>query len=163
EWISALLDDYRGRRDALTEASFFSVYAGLLGRAPTGEQTAQAAAHKVDPRELPIVRDALASIGEGGYVEALARVAFLLKQKTGPLPLSRLELKQDLVSEYASYLPGMPPNDWRRIRGEQEIIASYEPESAIESLPRLLDDRADRKHLLDLLDKLMADRRVMAT
>ena len=35
---------------------------------------AEAAARPVDPRELPFVKDALASIDQGGYAEALARV-----------------------------------------------------------------------------------------
>ena len=56
----------------------------------------------------------------------------------------------------------MAPDQFRRIRGEQEIIARYEPEQAIVSLPQLLSDTADRTRLLALLDKLMADPRVQA-
>ena len=165
EMISASLDYYRGIRDAMTEAGFFSMYANIFSRTLDEEKEAHthAAEVKVDPRELPIVRDALASIEQGGYVEALARVAFLLHREGEPLPLSRLELKQELVKDYADYLPGMAPHDWRRIRGEQEIIARYEPERAVESLPQLLEDEADRERLLELLDKLMADRRVHRT
>jgi hypothetical protein len=54
----------------------------------------------------------------------------------------------------------MPPDQTRRIRGEQEIIARYEPEQAILTLPNLLTERADRDRLLTLLDKLLADNRV---
>ena len=57
----------------------------------------------------------------------------------------------------------MSPHDWRRIRGEQEIIARYEPDRAIDTLPLLLDEHADRERLVTLLDKLLADRRVQAT
>jgi hypothetical protein len=163
EWVSASLDDYRARRDALTEAGFFSMYANVQPRSAAGDGEAKAAEGKVDPRELPIVRNALAAIEEGGYVEALARVAFLLSHRDEPLPLSRLEMRKELVSEYGAYLPGMPPHDWRRIRGEQEIISRYEPDRAVETLTRLLDDAGDRKLLLALLDKLMADRRVLST
>jgi hypothetical protein len=67
------------------------------------------------------------------------------------------------VSEYADYLPGLPPHAWRRIRGEQEIVCQYEPDRAVETLPRLLADRADRERLLTLLEKLMADKRIQDT
>ena len=41
-------------------------------------------------------------------------------------------------------LPAMPPDQWRRIRGEQEIIVRYEPEQALATLPKLLADRLAR-------------------
>jgi pimeloyl-ACP methyl ester carboxylesterase len=162
ELISASLDYYRAVRDAMTEAGFFSTYANLYAREEAKESATQAGAVKtrVDPLELPVVRDALASMEHGGYVEALARVAFLLKRKGEPLPLSRLELRQELASDYADYLPELPPHEWRRIRGEQEIISRYEPDRAVETLSQLLENRAERERLLTLLDKLMADKRV---
>jgi pimeloyl-ACP methyl ester carboxylesterase len=165
EFLSASLDYYRGVRDAMTEAAFFSVYGNLYARAHADEKTVQAGAveAKVDPLELPVVRNALATMEDGGYVEAIARVAFLLKRHDAPLPLSRLDLRQELVSEYADYLPGLPPHAWRRIRGEQEIVCQYEPDRAVETLPRLLADRADRERLLTLLEKLMADKRIQDT
>ena len=48
----------------------------------------------------------------------------------------------------------------RRIAGEQEIIARYEPERAVETLPALLSDRKQRDRLLTLLDRVLADPRV---
>jgi pimeloyl-ACP methyl ester carboxylesterase len=165
ELVSASLDYYRSTRDAMTEAAFFSLYGNLCADRQDDESAARAGVveGKVNPRDLPVVRDALAAIEKGGYVEALARVAFLLKRKGEPLPLSRLELRQELTPEYADYLPGLPAHEWRRIRGGQEIIALYEPDRAIEALPRLLDDHADRERLLTLLDKLMSDKRVQDT
>ena len=47
--------------------------AARAGRGAAGDGPADA-----EPRELPFVQDALASIAEGGYAEALARVACLL-------------------------------------------------------------------------------------
>jgi hypothetical protein len=48
----------------------------------------------------------------------------------------------------------------RRIRGEQEIIVRYEPEKALETLPLLLRDPADRGRLLTLFDRLLTDDRI---
>jgi len=51
-------------------------------------------------------------------------------------------------------------DELRRIGGEQEIIARYEPERAVETLPVLVADRKDRNRLLRLLERVLADPRV---
>jgi hypothetical protein len=147
EVFSASLDYYRAIRDALSEAAFFQLYGNLL---PLPEK-AQAAT------EAPL---ALPSIAEGGYPAALARVAFLLSRKGEPLPLSRIELKRDLLKDYRDYLPALAPEDARRIRGEQEVLVRREPEQAIEALPQLVAQPQDRERLLALLERLLADGRV---
>ena len=85
----------------------------------------------MDPRELSFVKEALASIDKGGYAEALARVAFLMAHEDEPLPLSRLQLAHELIEDYRDLLPELAPDEVRRIAGEQEIIARYEPEQAV--------------------------------
>ncbi|WP_343674830.1 DUF3141 domain-containing protein [Paraburkholderia heleia] len=161
EMISASLDFYRAMRDAMTESAFFSFY-GNLGAVDHGEapQVRSAAVAPGDYRDLPYVRDALASMTEGGYTEALARAACLLARRGEPIPLARLALRSELAKDYAAYLPQLPDDQWRRLRGEQEIIVRYEPEQALATLPRLLEDPKDREKLLDLAEKLLADRRV---
>lgn len=165
ELFSAMLDHYRAVRDAMTEAGFFATYANADSPESTeaSRPPSKNKADAEDARSTPVVREALASIEHGGYVEALARVAFLLSRKGEPLPLSRLELKKELIAEYADYLPGMSPHDWRRVRGEQEIIVRYEAEKAIESLPLLLEEPTARERLMTLLQKLVADKRVQGT
>lgn len=165
EMISASLDYYRGMRDAATEASFFTIYANWFSLYPAESRRASesVAPSAMESRDLPFVKEALASIEEGGYTEALARAAALLSRRGEPLPLSRLVTRKELAEAYADYLPDLPPDQWRRIRGEQEIIASYEPEQALATLPLLLADKSDRKLLLTLLDELLADERLQST
>ncbi|HZN46752.1 MAG TPA: poly(3-hydroxybutyrate) depolymerase, partial [Ramlibacter sp.] len=86
--------------------------------------------------------------------------AFLLARKGEPLPLSRLQLKKELISEYKDLLPAIPMDEARRVRGEQELVVRYEPEKAVATLPLLLPDRADRERLLSLLERVLADQRV---
>ncbi len=76
EAISASLDYYRTVRDATSEALFFYTHGNLLSLylADSLEADERAAGSFVEPRDLPLVRGALASIAKGGYGEALAQV-----------------------------------------------------------------------------------------
>jgi len=160
--ISASLDYYRAMRDAMSEAAFFTTYGTVFSLYIADKREAEQSKLEgiAEPRELPFVKEALASIGEGGYPEALARVACLLARKGEPLLLSRLQMKQELVAEYKDLLPSMPPDQWRRVRGEQEIIVRYAPDEALATLPGLLRNAADRKRLVTLVQRLLADERV---
>ena len=71
-----------------------------------------------------------------------------------------MQLAQDLLDDYRDLLPDLPLDEARRIGGEQEIIARYEPEMAVETLPVLLAKRKDRDRLLTLLERVLADERV---
>ncbi|RZA35940.1 MAG: DUF3141 domain-containing protein, partial [Lysobacteraceae bacterium] len=162
--VSASLDLYRGVRDASTEARFFGVYANMYTLYLADKQPAQVGLEAAEVRALPFVQEALGSIAEGGYAEAFARLASLRAPHQGELlPLTRLVKRKELAKSYAEYLPDVPLDQWRRLRGEQEIITRYEPEQAIATLPHLLRDPEDRERLLKLLEKLMVDERVQTT
>ncbi len=159
--ISASLEYYRAMRDASSEAQFFQTYGNVFSLYIADKAEAETAAAPVaEGRDLPFVKEALASIAEGGYPEALARVACLLARKGEPLMLSRLQMKQQLIKEYGDLLPKMTPDEWRRVRGEQEIIVRYEPERALATLPELLKTPGDRERLATLARALMGDERV---
>jgi len=164
EMISASLDLYRDVRDASSEALFFQTYGNLfsLYLADEHEQQERRTALPIDPRELPFVREALASVAEGGYVEALTRAGYLLARRGEPLPLSRLQLKEELLQEYRDLLPEIARDEARRIRGEQEIICQYAQEEAIAALPALLRDPFDRRRFMTLIERLVADPRIQA-
>jgi pimeloyl-ACP methyl ester carboxylesterase len=160
EIISASLDYYRDMRDAASEAAFFLTYGNMFSLYLADKRQETAAEVVADPREQPLVQEALAAIEEGGYPEAVTRVAALLARRGDPLPLARLALKKELLEDYADLLPRLEPDEWHRIRGRQEIIARYEPERALATLPRLLADPADRERLVTLVRKFLADERV---
>lgn len=164
EMLSAGLDAYRAVRDAMTEASFFNLYANLFSflsrdeaAEPSGVPVGTA------PQDLPEVKAALASVSKGGYTEAIARLACLLNRQGEPLPLSRLELRKELVTDYADLFPELAPDAWRKVRGQQEIIVRYAPGQALETLPSLLRHQADRRRLHALADKLRTDERLLGT
>jgi poly(3-hydroxyalkanoate) synthetase len=159
ELVSASLDFYRALRDAFSEAAFFSIYGNLFSLYDSGSGEAAAPLQAPDPHALPFVREALESIDEGGYAEAVSRVGYLLARKGEPLPLARLQLKQELMKDYSELLPVISPDEARRIRGEQEIVVRYEPEKAVATLPLLLAQRGDRERLVKLVDAVLSDPR----
>ncbi len=78
-----------------------------------------------------------------------------------PLPLARAATGQRPAARtIATCCRTCRPTKHARIGGEQEIIARYEPEKAIETLPTLLAQRKDRDRLLTLLERVLADKRV---
>jgi hypothetical protein len=112
-------------------------------------------------RQQVLMKGALARISQGGYTEAFARIAYLLARRKGePLPLSRVTMRQELVKEYANFVPDISVEQWRRVRGEQEIIVEQDPERAIATLTDLLD-LEERERLLTLIDRVVADKRVV--
>ena len=129
------------------------------GRARIVEEVAGGKAAPVsDPRELPLVRDALATIGKGGYPEAIALIGALVGKGAGHITPARLELVDQFVRG-DDVLSRLPAVEVRRIKSEQAVIAELEPERALESLPKLLADSADRKRALTvLMDLAPADR-----
>jgi pimeloyl-ACP methyl ester carboxylesterase len=160
EMVSASLDYYREMRDAASEAQFFQVYGNMFALYLADKVEAQARMPAVPPRELPYVKEALESIEDGGYVEALARVGVLLARKGEPLPLAKVAMRAEIARDYADLLPDLTPEAWRRVRGEQEIIVRYEPERAVTTLPALLDKPEDRKRFFAFIERLLADRRM---
>lgn len=158
--ISAALEYTRAMRDAASEAAFFQTYGNVFSMYVADKANSAAGAPVAEARELPFVRDALASIDEGGYPEAVARVGALLARRGQPMLLSWLQARRTIAADYADLLPAVPPDQWRRIRGEQEIIVRYEPERALATLPALLADPADRARFEKLLRKLATDERI---
>ncbi|RZT97785.1 DUF3141 domain-containing protein [Rivibacter subsaxonicus] len=158
--VSTSLDGWRAMRDAVAEASFFQLYGNLyehcVEREPAGAPNAAAAV------ESGLVQDALSRIDQGGYAEALARVAVLMAHDDEQLPLARVQLARDLLEDYRELLPELPPVEVRRIGGAQEVIVRHRPDQAVETLPALLSAPQDRKRLLTLIERVLVDKRVQS-
>jgi hypothetical protein len=150
--ITAGLDLYRDLRDAAMEAWFFQIYGPpvVLGVLP--ESVPEAPWTAGDPRELPVVREALATIGTGGYPEAVALIGALLGRRAGRIPLGRLELVEGFIRG-DEVLSRLSADAVRRLRAEQAVVAELEPERGLQSLPRLLTNPADRQRVLAAMDE----------
>ena len=153
--LSACLDYYRDVRDTQSEAAFFTLYGNMV--AEGGMKPAEKVALEV--REEEFAQRILANIASGGYGEAVARAAALLARGGEAVPLARLDLKRELIRKYDHLLPRGTPHEWRRVRGEQELIVRLEPQQAIDTLPALLPKDADRARLLELIDRMIEEGR----
>jgi len=157
ECVSSALDFYREVRDAISEALFYEIYGPMFGACLAIDEGARQRGAIAAQRELPFVKEALASIKEGGYPEAVARVFALLLEHGKPLPLRELELGWAFEEKYARLLPRISRERERRLRGEQEIIVRYEPERALKALPHLLRRSNDRERLLELMEAVFTE------
>jgi pimeloyl-ACP methyl ester carboxylesterase len=159
ELIAASLDYYRDVSNAFSEAAFFELYGNLFALTAADIDGKQKIEQAVELGQLPVVKAALADVGKGGYPEAVTRIGFLLQRHGQPLPLSRLELRAELVDKHRALLPEGTPDELRRTRGVQEIIVRFDPDAALATLPSLLSDSADRKKLFKLVDAIIEDMR----
>jgi hypothetical protein len=153
--ITAGLNLYRDLRDATMESLFFQLYGPAAVFELVGEPAAELSPAEPNPRDLQLVRDALAAIGTGGYPEALALIGALVGKQAGRIPLGRLELVERLVRS-DKILSQLSANEVRRIKAEQAVVAEVEPERGLESLPKLLAAPADRKRALAVLEEAVA-------
>ena len=160
EFINASLDYYRDVSNAMSEASFFELYGNMFALTMADKEAKLLAEPAVEPRQLPVVQEALAKLANGGFAEAATRIGFLLQRNGEPMPLSRLEMRAELAQDYRDLLPEEAPDVLRRIRGQQEIIVRFEPEKALATLPTLLADPQDRQRMKKLLDAVLGDSRV---
>jgi hypothetical protein len=146
------LNWFRDVRDAKLESLFFQIYGppAVLGLVP--KAAADVIPGTVNPRELPIVQQALASIGKGGYAEAMALIGALIGRGAGRIPIARLELVDRFVRT-DEVLSQLSTDEVRRIKAEQAVVAELEPERGLQSLPKLLAKPSDRRRALEVLDE----------
>jgi pimeloyl-ACP methyl ester carboxylesterase len=155
ETITAGLNMYRDLRDATMEALFFQIYGPAVALGVVKESAAEDRTAVPNPWALPLVQDALAAIGTGGYPEAMALMGALIGRGAGRVPIARLELVDRFVRS-DKVLSRLPAETVRRIKAEQAVVAELEPERGLHSLPKLLADPADRRRALAVLDEAVA-------
>lgn len=151
--VSAGLDLVRHLRDATLESLFFQIYGSMVAIGAAETKWEEGVETKVDPRELPFVKEALSVINKGGYPEALARIGALVAKRGGTIQLHELKFADDFIRS-DQVMSKMSEDEIRRIRNEQVIIVEFEPERALQALPKLLANQADRERVLEVMKKV---------
>ncbi|MGH8705867.1 MAG: DUF3141 domain-containing protein, partial [Burkholderiales bacterium] len=158
EVVGATLDYWRDLRDAVSEAAFFQTYGSLLALRPRedGEPRKGRRWSDAPTREPPFVMQILETIGEGGYAEAVGRMAALLRTAGEPLPLAGIEARHAFAVQNLELLPNIELADLRRIEGAQEIIVRHARARALQTQPALVSDPGERERFCLLLERAAA-------
>ncbi|MBF9232437.1 DUF3141 domain-containing protein [Microvirga alba] len=149
---SASWDLFRELRDASVENTFFKTYAPASLVTRSEDAAASAAAGELPQSQA--VREALAHIDEGGRTKAIVRMALLLRKiGFGQRRLSTMKQMREIVGEDVGLLD-MPEDLAREIIREQSHIVDYQPQQALEALPKLLHTPEDRESALSIFERL---------
>ncbi|MBQ0958074.1 DUF3141 domain-containing protein [Ideonella sp. 4Y11] len=156
--ITHAMDRGRQLRDAGDELAFIGLYGNPYLR-QVGSSHGRQRVHKTAEEllELPEVQTILNRIDQGDIAAAVIRMLVLLADSRGSVRRDRLERSTQVMTMTEPFA-SMGMERRGQLIQEQSVIAEFNRDGAVQTLPALLEDEAQRRQALETVYFVLGER-----
>jgi hypothetical protein len=162
EQIVAALDHYRDARDDMQERMFFGIWESPLAEAMSGMAAPYSTVAAQRPRQeaykewIELKLRALYEESEpGDFAEAVYRIGFACLE-AGKVQDARAYRMTRKIAKEDPRMRDLTRREVKEKAKRAAFIVQFDPEGALETLPHLLPDPADRADALDVIKRIVS-------